>query len=122
MPTAIAYVGRRPFHRDVTYGTGEWVQGQSKVVDDATAFRMLKHHDVYTESADTGAQVVEQKPDDQDNQDDVQDALDAIGRMDSAALCSFVSDNFQQKMDRRRSVEYLRSEATRMLHLYGLAS
>lgn len=122
MPTAIAYAGRRPFHRDVTYGTGEWVQGQSKVVDDATAFRMLKHHDVYTAGTKTGAQVVEQKTEEQDNQDDVQDALDAIGRMDSATLCSFVAENFQQKLDRRRSVEHLRSEATRMLHLYGLAS
>jgi len=121
MPIAIAYVGRRPFHRDVTYGTGEWVQGQSKVVDDATAFRMLKHHDVYTAGAEAGAQVVEQKPEDQDNQDDVQDALDAIQRMDSTTLCSFVAENFQQKLDRRRSVEYLRAEATRMLHLYGIA-
>lgn len=122
MPTAIAYVGRRPCHRDVTYGTGEWVQGQSKVVDDATAFRMLKHHDTYAASADTGAQAVEQQPENQDNQDDVQDALDAIARMNSGTLCAFVAENFQQKLDRRRSVEHLRAEAARMIHLYGLAS
>ena len=121
--TTIEYVGHRPFHRDVTYGTGEWVQGQSKVVDDATAFRMLKHHDVYQESADAGAQVVEQQqPSRPDTQDDVQDALDAINRMDAGTLCTFVAENFQQKLDRRRSIDNLRAEATRMLHLYGLPS
>ena len=30
-----------------SHGTGEWVNGQSKVVDAAIAFKMLRHPDVY---------------------------------------------------------------------------
>lgn len=117
---AIAYIGRRPFHRDVTYGTGDWIKGQSKIVDDAIAFRMLKHPDVYQESTDNGAIAVDVPQKKDDSEDEVQYAEDSITRMGADALRSFVSENFQQKLDGRMSVENMRREATRMLHLYGL--
>lgn len=116
----IAYIGRRPFHRDVTYGTGDWTHGQSKIVDDALAFRMLKHPDVYRESSDDKAVVVEVQPKECNIEDEVQYAEDSITRMGTDALRSFVNENFQQKLDGRLSVESMRREATRMLHLYGL--
>ncbi len=123
----IVYIGRREIHKDTLYDTGEWVKGQHKLVDVAVAIKMLRHPDVFEKGKVEAVSAVvfpEQKTPakDSDTPDDVQMALDAISIMPADALASFVRENFQQKLDRRKSVENLRIEATRLLHQFGLAS
>lgn len=120
----IVYIGRREIHKDTIYGTGEWWKGQHKLVDVAVAIKMLRHPDVFEAGKVEAASTVvfpEPKSPAKDR-DDVQMALDAISTMPADALASFVRENFQQKLDRRKSVENLRIEATRLLHQFGLAS
>ena len=123
----IVYIGRREIHKDTLYDTGEWVKGQHKLVDVAVAIKMLRHPDVFEAGKVEAVSAVvfpEQKTPakDSDTPDDVQMALDAITTMPADALASFVRENFQQKVDRRKSVENLRIEATRLLHQFGLAA
>lgn len=123
----IVYIGRREIHKDTLYDTGEWVKGQHKLVDVAVAIKMLRHPDVFEAGKVEAVSVVvfpEQKTPakDSDTPDDVQMALDAISTMPADALASFVSENFQQKLDRRKSLENLRIETTRLIHQFGLAS
>ena len=121
----IVYIGRRELHKDTLYGTGEWAKGQHKLVDVVVALKMLRHPDVFEAGkVEAVSTVVFPEPKvpakDSDTPDDVQMALDAISTMPVNALASFVRENFQQKVDKRKSVESLRIEATRLLHQFGL--
>ncbi len=123
----IVYIGRRELHKDTLYGTGEWAKGQHKLVDVVVALKMLRHPDVFEAgNVEAVSTVVFPEPKaptkESDTPDDVQMALDAISTMPADALASFVRENFQQKVDKRKSVENLRIEATRLLHQFGLAA
>ena len=122
---AITYIGRRKYRNDVTYGTGEWAVGQTKLVQDATAPKMLRHADSYkpgddkqgdqTEVVDT---VVE-KDKKETEEDQVQDLLVSIQTMGVDAIAEFVQRHFNQKIDRRKSAENLRIDAVNLLHQFG---
>ncbi len=123
----IAYIGRREIHKDTLYGTGEWVKGQHKLVEVSVAVKMLRHPDVFEAGkveavSTTVVPAPKAKQKDNDISDDVQEALYAINSMNADAIASFVSENFQQKVDKRKSVENLRIDATRLLHQFGLAA
>jgi hypothetical protein len=51
----VAYIGKRPKHSDTLYGTGDWKVGESKMVQENTAKRMLMHGDVFKESKERAA-------------------------------------------------------------------
>ena len=118
------YIGRRVHHKDVTYGTGEWVQGQHKLVDVAVAFKMLRHPDVYEAGVVEAVSTVvvpefKNRVPEHELEETVA-ALDAINTMDPDALCDFVSKNFNQKLDRRKSVANLRRDASLLVHQFGV--
>ncbi len=117
----VAYVGHREYSKDVTYGTGEWVKGQTKVVDGATALKLSRHPDVYRilEESEGSAIVITQSVEDEVVES--QYTIDTLQRMDRDALFDFVQHNFQQKLDRRKSVETLRNEAANLVHQFGTA-
>lgn len=122
------YVGHRENHKDATYGTGEWARGQTKAVDSAAAAKMLRHPDVYRLIEDGDGVVhdpapvaVAEIPHATQDRGDVQDALDVIQAMEPDALCAFVERNFQQKLDRRKSVGNLRVDAANLVHQFGMA-
>ena len=126
--TTIIYTGRREHHKDVTYGSGEWARGQTKIVDAATAAKMLRHPDVYRAVEDSDGvalgpveSVDEKAPQVATEQDAVQEAVDAIQTMGPDALCAFVERNFQQKLDRRKSAGNLRIDAANLVHQFGMA-
>ena len=117
----VAYIGHREYSKDVTYGTGEWVKGQTKVVDGVTALKLSRHPDVYRilEESDGNAITIAQPVEDEVVES--QYTIDTLQRMDRDALFEFVQHNFQQKLDRRKSVETLRIEAANLVHQFGTA-
>lgn len=124
----IIYLGHREQHKDVTYGSGEWARGQTKIVDAAAAAKMIRHPDVYRVVEDGDGVVLdsvdavtEKGPPVATEQDAVQEAVDAIQTMDAEALCAFVERNFQQKLDRRKSAGNLRIDAANLVHQFGVA-
>lgn len=119
----IAYIGRRPFHNDAQYGTGEWEKGQVKVVASITAAKMLRHHDAYCEAAPVvGAEVIaEPAPKDKEEiaANAVHELLDAVQTMDAEALRTFAERNYSIKLDGRKSVNSLRIDAQQLVHRFG---
>ena len=126
---AITYIGHRPYRNDVTYGTGEWASGQTKLVQDATALKMLRHTDSYatgkdkqddqSETIETVVEKVVEKNKKEVEEDQVQDLLVSIQTMDVDAIADFVQRHFNQKIDRRKSAENLRIDAVNLLHQFG---
>lgn len=51
----VAYIGKRLKHSDTIYGTGDWEAGNSKMVQEDIAKRMLKHCDVFAEGKERAA-------------------------------------------------------------------
>ncbi|MBP9803310.1 MAG: hypothetical protein KBE22_00195 [Candidatus Accumulibacter sp.] len=119
----IAYVGHREQHKDVTYGTGEWVKGQVKAVPLAVAPKMLRHPDVYqpAEADDTADVVSIPVADDESAKESaVQEAIDAVQTMGVEALKTFAEQNFNVKFDGRKSAEKLRLDAQQLIHRFGM--
>lgn len=121
----IVYVGFRSQHRDCTYGTGYWEKGQTKLVEAGVAARMLRHQDVYREGEEVDNahdEAVTEWPENarEHESENTMNVLYAINTMDTEALCQFVAHNFQQKLDRRKSVENLRIDAANMVHQFGV--
>jgi hypothetical protein len=122
----VAYIGHREFSKDVTYGTGEWVKGQTKVVDGMTALKLSRHPDVYrildrSDVVLSDSDAITPTKQVEDEVIESQYAIDTLQRMDREALCEFVKHNFQQKLDKRKSVETLRNEAVNLVHQFGTA-
>ena len=139
----IQYIGKRAYHSDSLYGTGDWVNGQKKEVSETTASKMLKHPDVYSESAvlqESNSQedgrklfsmaawpgvkqieVVHDQPkknDIDDNGD--QAARDAVNAMDSKeAIADYARVNFNQMIPKTLSVENMKQRALTMIDQYG---
>ena len=122
---AITYIGLRPYRNDVTYGTGEWATGQTKLVQDATAMKMLRHTDSYAPGDDKqgerqeAVETVVEKDKKETEEDQVQDLLVSIQTMGVDAIAEFVQRHFNQKIDRRKSAENLRVDAVNLLHQFG---
>lgn len=125
---SIAYIGQREQHRDSTYGTGDWVNGQVKRVAVSIAAKMLRHPDVYVvgpvaEKHDGAVDVVMEAPEKSEDElagEAVQQALDAVQAMEADALHEFVQRNFNMKLDRRKSTANLRIDAQQLIHQFGL--
>ncbi len=122
---AITYIGLRTYRNDVTYGTGEWAVGQTKLVQDATALKMLRHTDSYALGDDKqgeqqeAVETVVEKDKKEIEEDQVQDLLVSIQTMGVDAIAEFVQRHFNQKIDRRKSAENLRVDAVNLLHQFG---
>ena len=115
---SIKYIGARPEYTDGTYGTRiHWARGESKMVPADKARLMLKHPDVYTEGeADAPTPKL---PAQKDPEDDVQDLRDSIATMNKEALLTYAQTHFNMKLDKRQSVENLRTAATQLVDQFG---
>ncbi len=117
---SVKYIGKRPEYTDGTYGTRiRFLQGESRLVPLDKARLMLKHPDVYVPGeADAPIAVIPEqavkKPDEES-----QDMRDAIAIMDKAALEVYAKTTFRIEIDKRRSVETLRSQVTGLVDQYG---
>ena len=119
---AVTYVGTRPSYRDGCYGSGiEFEKGQTLLVPDDIARRLLKHPDVYQPGKDDKAQVAISKPElIKESEADTQDIRDSLMTMDSDALAAFVMTNYRIKLDKRMSIENQRNLAIQNVDLYGV--
>lgn len=115
---SIKYIGPRPEYTDGVYGTRiTWAKGESKMVPADKALAMLKHPDVYV-PGEAGAPTPK-LPADKDPEDNVQDLRDSIASMSKEAVLTYAQTHFNMKLDKRQSVEKLRTEATRLVDQYG---
>ena len=125
MTTPVKYIGRRPVCRDGAYGSGLiFTQGETKLVPDDLATKLLRHADVYVPGDAKGAtkpQDEQAKPKTQTEEEMLQDLRDTVSQMDKDALESYARTNFNVELDNRKSVASLRQSVNQMLDQYGPA-
>lgn len=122
--TPIKYIGHRPTYREGCYGSGiVFVKdGVVNIDDDVLANKLLRHPDVYVKAdAATGTEsVVGQKKPDDDAEDAAQDVRDAIMAMSKEALETYAKTHFGVDVDRRKSVENLRTQVVGLFDQFGV--
>lgn len=115
---SVKYIGRRAEYTEGMYGTRiRFLQGESRMVPVDKARLMLKHPDVYAPGVPDAAVAV--LPEVKTEDDDVQDMRDAIAIMDKGSLEQYAKTHFMVDLDKRRSVENLRTEVTGLVDRFG---
>lgn len=115
---SIKYIGARAEYTDGTYGTRiHWARGESKMVPEDKARLMLKHPDVYIQG-DLDAPTPK-LPAEKDPEEDVQDLRDSIANMSKESLLTYAQTHFNMKLDKRQSVENLRTAAIQLVDQFG---
>lgn len=134
----IRFIGRRDSWREVRYGSGlTFTRNQVRSVPEKLANRLLRHIDLFelaeqveTEEAakaaakdDTEDQLAaakEQAAKRKAEEAQRQSVVDRVMVMDKQALEDFAKANYQQDLDKRRSVETLRQQVVSFIDRFGV--
>jgi hypothetical protein len=118
----VKYIGKRSAYSDSLFETGSWIQGQSKLVPEKTAKRMLQHPDVYTHSEDAVEIVSEKHTTEDDRMDEARNMIASMNRkkqivdyMTSHCLGSNLN------LSETASVSDYKTAALTLIEQYGLA-
>lgn len=119
----IKYIGHRPVYRDGACGSElTFEQGQTLLVADEPAQKMLRHPSVYERGAVNDAADVpgDSKNSDQDKgEEEAQAARDMIATMTKDGLETYAKVHFSVDLDKRRSVADLRTQVTGLFDQFG---
>jgi hypothetical protein len=118
----VRYIGHRPTYKDGAYGTGiMFTKGKSEFVPADKAALLLTHKDVYEpgDASECGEPVIDKKATD-DSDDPVQMAHDAIAISGKEALEAYARVHFGVELDRRHTVEALRTQVNGLIDQFGL--
>lgn len=123
MTTPIKYIGHRPVYKDGCYGTkAEFAQGQTLMVADDVARKMLRHPDVYVLGETPGDDKVDvPEPPDRTGQKDIdhQEALDSLRTMNKVSLKQYAQTHFRVEL-KDDAVGKMRDQVRGMVEQYGL--
>ncbi len=119
----VEYIGPRPSYTDGLYGTRIFWEaiGAVQLVPESIAAKMVSvNKDVYRlgDYAGQSAPVLAAKPDTQE-QDNRQELDTVIQTMDKVALEGYARQNFGRELDRRNSLDSLRSQVKMLVDQFG---
>lgn len=123
MTTPIKYIGHRPVYKDGCYGTkAEFAQGETLLIADDVARKMLRHPDVYVlgeKAAAAGAEVPD--PGDRTGQEqvDLQESIDSLRTMNRVSLKQFAQTHFRVELPESQVGE-MRDKVRNLIEQYGL--
>ncbi|SDG85916.1 RyR domain-containing protein [Pseudomonas flavescens] len=134
----VQYIGRRESFTDHLYGTGlVFSKDQVRNLPGDLARKFLRHADQFQEcqavavapepsstvpADDTDAKLAaaqKAKEDEQKEQDQLNDLRQQIGVMTKDALFDYAFTRYQQKLDKRASVDSLRQQVIGLVDQYG---
>ena len=118
----VEYVGRRIGHIDGLYGTRiEWdAPGSVRLVPEAVAIKMTSlHRDVYRAGVYGGEAAPPAMPEKPAEDINRQELDMVVQTMDKDALEAFAKTHYGQNLDKRRNVETLRQEVSRLIDQFG---
>jgi len=126
--TQVEYVGPKDMHPDGVYGTGQWTPGLVKSVPSAIAAKLLRHVGVWKAAEGENMEAVEmaaanvEPNEEQEIQEINADILrKQINTMDKDKLSDIAEKHFGVKIDKRGTVEALRTRVNAMIDQYGVA-
>lgn len=133
---AVTYTGREDPFIERNYGSGlAFEQGQTRVVPDELAAKLLRHGDVFSAGdasnvkqaktpVDDTEQSLEQanraKKDREDLENQRQDVVDRVNQMDKDALKEFAQTKYGQPIPKTMSVENMRAKVVGLIDQFGL--
>lgn len=118
--TAVRYVGKRAEYTEGMYGTRlHFVQGESRMVPSDKARLLLKHPDQYA-PGEMQKELPAPEPELPDENDEVQILRDAVANMDKDALAQYTKIHYNVDVDKRKGVDFLRSQLTGLIDQYGV--
>lgn len=115
--TPIKYIGKRPSYADNQYSHITFQQGESILVPDDVAAKMLKHPDQYVLGDQKTAKAVDSPP--LKAEEDTQDLRDAIMQMNSTALLELARNDYGRDLNAKRPLFALRQEVVQLVDQYG---
>lgn len=123
----VKYIGRHAQTRDTIYGTGEWENGQVRLIVETTALRMFKHVDAYVpatndEAVDaatekTKTEVLESAKVIDEAQ--MQEARDSIVNMTKDQLTDYAAVHYGQKLDGRQTRDQMLAQVNQYIDRFG---
>lgn len=130
----IKYVGRRPFYREGCYGSSlEFAKGESRLVHRDLAVKLLRHPDVYVmDEAQPGGGSSSQdvadvevagtpKPPEQVENTLTDEALLHVSTLpDNESLEQYSMQQWNLKLDKRKSIDSNRAEVEARISMYGV--
>ena len=134
---AVQYIGRRETFTDHLYGTGlVFAKEQVRNLPGELARKFLRHADQFKEgqvvatveqssaepdddTASTLAKAQQNKDEEQKQQDQLNDLKQQIGVMSKDTLFDYAFTRYQQKLDKRSSVDSLRQQVIGLVDQYG---
>lgn len=127
----VAYIGNREDWTDRQYGTGLYfVAGQVRMLPPVQAVKLLRHADLFeradsgAEGADDTSQILESSEQEGKRLDQARrstlDLMDQVELMDKNALADYAMLQWQQKLDKRTSVEAMRSQVREFIDRFGV--
>ena len=121
----IKYIGHRPVYTDGACGSGlTFKQGETLLVEDEYARKMLRHSSVYERGELAGdeqpVEVAKKTKNPSEDDDADQTARDAIAQMNKNALEKYAKTHFSVDLDKRKSVAELRATVTNLFDQFGV--
>jgi len=118
---SLQYVGKKPSHEDLLYGTGTWASGEVKKVKREIAPFLLWHDDVWKDARTHAARKKDQitpsmKPPVM-RHDERETDMPAINlaNMDARGLANYAKNTFGRNLDASRPAADLRAEVRTLM-------
>ena len=124
----VRYIGKRETYRDGMYGTGiVWEKGQTQMVPENKARKLLRHTDQYEEGSveDAGNPVVDEPQNNDETEEHEEATRNSIRQMTTKApLVEFAKNNFKVDLADigKRKVADLQAECIGLIDQFGMPS
>ncbi len=123
---AIKYISHRPVYADGACGSGlTFKKGQTLLVDEEFANKMLRHPSVYElgdpEGVESASKPEVSRNSAQESEEDAdQSSRDAIASMGKKALITYAKTHFSLDLDKQMSVGDMRTKVTGLYDQFGV--
>lgn len=115
--------------RDSQYGTGDWLQGETKLVTPEQYAKMIRHIDVWVpgkaedaaETAATAVRTVAERTQQQIDQEALEDLRQKVQTMSRDQVIEYAAVHYKLKIPGNSSLENARAELTRHIDIAGVA-
>lgn len=119
----VKYIGHRARYGDGVYGSGLfWHQGETVMVPDELAVKLLRHTEVWTRGNEADVSAPQSvRTVDTETEEETESVRIEIASMEKDALEAFARDRFQVTLDKNQPVEALRMEVTGLVDRFGVS-
>lgn len=124
--TPVKYIGRHARLNDSQHDTGDWENGEVKLVESLKAERMLRQADAYVRAKGAEAKDAEVAKPKADKVNETlkdeelkQEAREAVAKLSKDKLVEYAKVHYGQTLDKRISADKARTSVVQMIDRFG---